>query len=89
MLLSPVHTKNDNYNDISIHTSEQYCVFILSTHSCATLNSPGWIEEERRALETQVGEQNMTLGNMLEKTMSKTHSFLINNLKSTGISERI
>jgi len=28
--LSPVHTKNDNYNDISIHTSERYRLFILS-----------------------------------------------------------
>ncbi len=39
---SPVHTKNDNYKDkdISVHTSEQYRLFILSTaRSSAALNS--------------------------------------------------
>ncbi len=42
---SPVHTKNDNYkdnykdNDISVHTSEQYRLFILSVCSSAALNS--------------------------------------------------
>jgi len=46
-------------------------------------------EEERRELEKQVGEQNMTIGNLLGKTMSKTHSHLMNYLESTGISERI
>ncbi len=43
-------------------------------------------EEERRELETQVGEQNMTVGNL---QMSKTHSLLMNYLKSTGIREII
>ncbi len=39
--LSLVHTKNDNYkdNDISVHTSEQYRLFILSMRASATLNS--------------------------------------------------
>ncbi len=46
-------------------------------------------EEERRELETQVGEQNMTVGNLLGKTMSKMHNLLINYLKSTEISEII
>ncbi len=38
---SPVHTKNDNYkdNDISVHTSERYRLFILSARSSAALNS--------------------------------------------------
>ncbi len=38
--LSPVHTKNDNYkdNDISVHTSERYRLFILSARVSATLN---------------------------------------------------
>ncbi len=45
-LLSPVHTKYDNYkdnykdNDISVHTSELYHLFILSTPASSALNSP-------------------------------------------------
>ncbi len=44
-VLSPVHTKNENYkdnykdNDISVHTSERYRRFILSARSSAALNS--------------------------------------------------
>ncbi len=40
-LLSPVHTKNDNYkdNDSSVHTSKLYCLFILSACASAALNS--------------------------------------------------
>ncbi len=38
-------------------------------------------EEERRELETQVGEQNMTVGNRHGKIMSKTHSLLMSYLK--------
>ncbi len=40
-VLSPVHTKNVNYkdNDISVHTSERYLLFILSTRASAALNS--------------------------------------------------
>ncbi len=44
-VLSPVHTKNENYkdnykdNDISVHTSEWYRRFILSARSSAALNS--------------------------------------------------
>ncbi len=40
-LLSPIHTKNDNYkdNDISVHTSGRYRLFILSARSSAALNS--------------------------------------------------
>ncbi len=43
--LRPVHTKHDNYkdnykdNDISVHTSERYRLFILSAHASAALNS--------------------------------------------------
>ncbi len=39
--LRPVHTKNDNYkdNDISVHTSELYRLFILSASLSAALNS--------------------------------------------------
>ncbi len=39
--LRPVHTKDDNYkdNDISVHTSRQYRLFILSARSSAVLNS--------------------------------------------------
>jgi len=35
-LSRPVHTENNNYkdNDISAHTSERYCLFILSMHIC-------------------------------------------------------
>ncbi len=37
----PVHTKHDNDkdNDISVHTSERYRLFILSTRASAALNS--------------------------------------------------
>ncbi len=44
-MLSSIHTKNDNYkdnykdNNISIHTSELYRLFILSAHVSVTLNS--------------------------------------------------
>ncbi len=40
-VLSPVHTKNDNYkdNNISVHTSERYHLFILSARASAALNS--------------------------------------------------
>ncbi len=36
-----IHTKNDNYkdNDISVHTSERYRLFILSACASAVLNS--------------------------------------------------
>ncbi len=39
--LSPVHTKHDNYkdNDISVHTSERYRLFIRSARASAALNS--------------------------------------------------
>ena len=39
--LRPVHTKNDDYkdNDISVHTSERYLLFILSARSSGALNS--------------------------------------------------
>ncbi len=42
--LRPVHTKEDNCkdnykdNDISVHTSKQYRLFILSAHASAALN---------------------------------------------------
>ncbi len=45
VVLRPVHTKRDNYkdnykdNDISVHTSERYRLFILSAHASAALNS--------------------------------------------------
>ncbi len=37
--LSPVHTKDDNYkdNDIIVHTSERYRLFILSTSASLSL----------------------------------------------------
>lgn len=40
IVLRPVHTKNDNYknNYISVHTSGQYSVFILSARSSAALS---------------------------------------------------
>ncbi len=40
-VLSPIHTKNDNYKDkdISIHTSGRYCLFIVRAHLSAALNS--------------------------------------------------
>ncbi len=43
--LRPIHTKNDNYkdnykdNDSSVHTSNRYRLFILSSCSSAALNS--------------------------------------------------
>lgn len=47
-------------------------------------------EEERRELEIQVGKQNMTLENLLGKTMSgKIFSLLMHYLKNIGLSERI
>ncbi len=38
---NPINTKNDNYKDniISVHTSGQYRLFILSSCSSAALNS--------------------------------------------------
>ncbi len=38
--LSPVHTKNDNYkdNNISIHTSRRYRLYILSARASVFLN---------------------------------------------------
>ncbi len=44
-VLSPVHTKDDNYkdnykdNDIRAHTSERYRPFIQSSRASAGLNS--------------------------------------------------
>ncbi len=39
ILLSLVHTKNNNYKDNdNIHTSRQYCLFIISARSSDALN---------------------------------------------------
>ncbi len=37
ILLSLVHTKNNTYSD-NVHTSRQYCLFIISARSSDALN---------------------------------------------------
>ncbi len=73
--LSSVHIKNDNYkdnymyNNISIHTSGQYHLFILSAHSSAALNSPARYSKIRFWLGV-----NVCIVHQLELVFSKSDS---------------
>ncbi len=79
--LSPVHTRNDNYkdNNISVHTSGQYRLFILSAHSPAALNSRARYSKIRFWLGV-----NVCIGHQLEfvflkviLTISFLHAFIV------------
>ncbi len=69
--LSPVHTKNDNYkdNDISVHTSGRYRLYILSACASVALNSPARYSRVDSDLAV-----NVCIVHQLEKNRSESDS---------------